>query len=445
MAALADMSRTERFQYIADTMPALSKAGAVHQADGENVAQSLSYSRDPRNNARPPTPPEIKKYRRSFKQQPGLRLIHVGGVGDTLPLGKDFRYGMTTDLGKNTVAHCVNPVPLSKLQDYSNAVKEREYQSNVREPLGASYKRGHKLPAHTTTPEFAFGITSDSSEKVANLIYYDAYNDAQKKVKQARSVDVTEVHYLPERDITRQINRQYNWEAAGIDPSTHRFGRRPPNGVHEGVKKSLTTETADVTIGLRRQQQVKGVFQDRLGRGREARGYLRNLGDDFVFGHTSNNNDWTVKKLILGDYDLVDQLPDADLGISTRKLSQLEQVPPNLQDRPYGIPSIRRDLAPPVLRSVADPLNYGNEGGAQGLLNPGRFAYDGVDDEDFVAVRSRNEVRDIFKRIGAVFLEPQFQRLCDKAESDFGGLSADSFRHAWNKERMEATLSPLKC
>jgi hypothetical protein len=82
----------------------------------------------------------------------------------------------------------------------------------------------------------------------------------------------------------------------------------------------------------------------------------------------------------------------------------------------------------------------------QDLVFPSRFAFDGVEQEDFVMVRPRGEVRTLFKALGAEFSDEHFVRLCEMAERDFGGLSADSFRHAWNKSRFDTAapaLSPL--
>lgn len=158
-------------------------------------------------------------------------------------------------------------------------------------------------------------------------------------------------------------------------------------------------------------------------------------------------DEWGMKKSITGDYSINEQMPDRDLGISTRRLAKNSQVPENYEDRAYGVPSIRYDLKPPSKRSVADPHNYGNESNCKGLLYPTRFAVDGVDEEDFIAVRSKQEVRDIYIRMGVTYEDAQFDRLCDMATRDFGGLSVDSFRHAWNKSRMESTtpaLSPLQ-
>lgn len=57
-------------------------------------------------------------------------------------------------------------------------------------------------------------------------------------------------------------------------------------------------------------------------------------------------------------------------------------------ERAFGVPSIRDDIRPPKMRSVADPNNYGNELNGKGLLYPSKFSFDGVTEEDFLMVRA---------------------------------------------------------
>jgi hypothetical protein len=97
---------------------------------------------------------------------------------------------------------------------------------------------------------------------------------------------------------------------------------------------------------------------------------------------------------------------------------------------------------------VADPQNYGDEHNAKGLLYPSKFAHDGVDESEFTRERSREEIRVIFSKMGYTYSDSQFSRTCDVAARDFGCLSADSFRNAYNKLQdsngpAKTILSPL--
>jgi hypothetical protein len=68
----------------------------------------------------------------------------------------------------------------------------------------------------------------------------------------------------------------------------------------------------------------------------------------------------TARACILGYYDPVDQLPDADLEKPVLRGAAPITV---LEDttRKYGAPSCRTDKPPPKLRSVADMCNYGDD------------------------------------------------------------------------------------
>ena len=57
-------------------------------------------------NPRPVTPPAIKKFRKSYRNEVGARFIHYGLVDCNLP-GKDTRYGITQHLDVNDVDVCV--------------------------------------------------------------------------------------------------------------------------------------------------------------------------------------------------------------------------------------------------------------------------------------------------------------------------------------------------
>jgi len=411
----------------------LSAAGLVPKGDLESAKQCTTYERDPRHQ-RPITPPEIKKYRKSFQQQPGLRFISHGLVNQSLPPGH-HRHGVKTQSG-DRVGDCFDQVPPTELQDFLNNQKESIYQSNVREPLAASYSRGHVFPSMVNDEPFRFGITTQASESAKGLIYFhESIPDRRALSLSGMPAPAPDSSVNVERDITRQINREYNWESPAIDPNTHRFGKTYPlqmNGVADALKRDDETKVAS-----KRVTQVRSVTHDRLGKQRELRGVLRQMGEDFVFGRGNLPDEWGAKKTIQGHYTPNEQMPDRDLGTNTRRLNKLDQVPDDQSYRTFGVPSIRCDLPAPGLRSVADPNNYGDEVNARGLLYPSTFAFDGVAQEDFLQVRPPEQIREIFRRVGAEFSDSQFDRLCDMAAQQFGALSADSFRHAWNKFKFE--------
>jgi len=180
-----------------------------------------------------------------------------------------------------------------------------------------------------------------------------------------------------------------------------------------------------------------------LGRTKNARGTVATLPVAHVFGHPPTAHDeWGAKECLRGAYGVEEQQPDKDLGLTTRRLAKLEQIPAD-EMRRYGVPTIRSDRPAPALRSVADPNNYGNESDGKGLLYPSAYAAGGISEEDFLQERSAAQVRTVFARMGTQFSDEEFEAICQTAVSDFGALSVDSFRHAWNKSKYEARRGAL--
>ncbi len=233
------------------------------------------------------------------------------------------------------------------------------------------------------------------------------------------------------------MNRQYNWSSAGIDPTTHRFGKVVRDET-EGVAKTLKAHTKQNTTVVARSVAEIGHYRaEPLGRTKFAKA-TAHLPPDHTFGVPISVDEWPVRKVIQGAYSEADQRPDADLGISRRLLSRVEQVPAaHKQHRVFGTPSIRFDKPIPTVRSVADTNNYGNESDSKGLLYPKSNVYKDISVEDFKAPRTEIELKIIFQTIGelSVMDDQYFKTICAEAVKADGVLSVDSFRHALNRDR----------
>ena len=119
-------------------------------------------------------------------------------------------------------------------------------------------------------------------------------------------------------------------------------------------------------------QVIPKIVADFQQRNSDFLGKARQLtkGFEHVYeGHTFGRPSWqekegvvrdTARGCILGYYDPVDQLPDADLEKPVLRgaapVSVLEDT-----SRKFGAPSCRTDKPPPKLRSVADMCNYGDD------------------------------------------------------------------------------------
>jgi len=412
-------------------MKHLSAAGCIDPTRAANAAQCIHPDLQAYNQ-RPATPKEYRKYRRSFQREAGKRFIAPGLVGQKLP-PSHFRYGVRVS-GGDRAADCLEQVPTTGLQDFYNGQQEALYESHIREPLGKTYNRGHTLSSKTQDPNFAFGLSSNSSENSKQLIYYDEPLADKRVAPTAPDMDARFHH---ERDITRQVQRNYNWKSAGIDPVNQRFGQVDRDAEENGVRNALSHPPLETNIASKRVTEIRNYSHDRLGKTRVLRGTLSQLGSDFVYGSPNQPDEWGARKCIHGGFSVPEQYPDRDLGVSIRILDT-NQKPPFGSDHVYGTPSIRADIPAPNLRSVADPQNYGDEHNSKGLLYPSKYAYDGVPEKAFVCERRPEEIRELNLKMGLQFTDAKFERICNQAKEDFGALSANSFRHAYNKLRMEA-------
>jgi hypothetical protein len=167
----------------------------------------------------------------------------------------------------------------------------------------------------------------------------------------------------------------------------------------------------------------------------------RNVSDDiaklpegYTFGKPGEYGKWGTAECI-GGFNIEDQQPDKDLGISKLKLSKKPLIPEQPADRVYGLPSLRTDKVEPKIKSVADKYNYGNEVGAQDTLYPGAYDDENVADSDFLEVKSARNIREIFVKIGVKLTDDEFNKLANQATKQYGGLSVDSFRSVYNQER----------
>ena len=97
---------------------------------------------------------------------------------------------------------------LSGLADYHNDLKESQYQSNMREPLGASFSRGHKMPDAVINSEFKYGVPTVGSESAKNLVYPHG-REKEEKADVSAMYNKTHGAFGP----GEQKNRDYVWPA----------------------------------------------------------------------------------------------------------------------------------------------------------------------------------------------------------------------------------------
>jgi hypothetical protein len=107
---------------------------------------------------------------------------------------------------------------------------------------------------------------------------------------------------------------------------------------------------------------------------------------------------------------------------------------PHWQDRAFGVPSIRVDLPriPANKRSMADPMNYGDDVSARELISPQDFSNLSITPQDFHKPLSHDRIRHIFQAIGYRLPEDISEFLYDIASQGQGGCSVHQYRIVMN-------------
>jgi hypothetical protein len=96
---------------------------------------------------RPPTPDDIKKYRRSANLAPGKRYVHPKLNAEDIQRFENMTFGMTSKSSECTTAALIGQNGKSTVVSVLNAQKaESIYNSSKREPLGQTYSRHYNLP-----------------------------------------------------------------------------------------------------------------------------------------------------------------------------------------------------------------------------------------------------------------------------------------------------------
>ena len=307
--------------------------------------------------------------------------------------------------------------------------------SNKREPLGKQFVRGHVLPSKFATGAEGFGfptpqnVTGDTTKGLLHPV--------ERVVPESERQMYVKSHANYEPGEQRRRNYIWSDSKGPIDPATFRFGGTAKDGEKDGVAKTFNPALAPDY------QRPAVVVEKRLEDFRELNaeglGTVKNLGfgqrvppPGAVFGMASQSGpEWGVRECI-GNYTPEEQQPDKDLGRSIRP--GWRNIAP--EGRYFGVPSIRSDIPAPMLKSVADHQNYGNETGAATLLYPPRFQDGGVTQMDFLTATAKEELADIFRASGFDLPDEVFDDTYKRAQTlDVNGLvSQQSFRMALNGE-----------
>lgn len=196
-----------------DPIPGIPTAGVTTTIKNEGTQNCIQperfYLKDT-----PSTPPHVKKYRKSFHNQPGIRQVHPGMLGDNNRPPTHI-YGKPTGESEH-VEKVIKAQNLEGLAEYHNEIKEGQYESHKREPLGKSYMRGFKLPEQTEDPQFKYGVPTIGSESAKDVLYPRGREKEEDPMVQAMYNKTHGAFGAGE-----QKHRDYVWP---VPAERHRFG-----------------------------------------------------------------------------------------------------------------------------------------------------------------------------------------------------------------------------
>ncbi|TMW64102.1 hypothetical protein Poli38472_014219 [Pythium oligandrum] len=395
-------------------------AGKVF-GDSERASSCLTFD------ARPVTPEEVRRYRKSYFAEPGARIAHPGLINDLKQIDPLTKHGVSTS-GSHHVPDVLANAPATEYQRMQQQRSESTYASLKREPLGRSYSRGHTLPAHMTKPEYAFGISGTFGESAKELLYPSTtLNNKQDDELYKRSHGAVAPG--------EQKNRQYQWDNAKIDPAKYRFGVKTISLGSDGLgaatclRPEIDENANKPVVTVKQVEEMRSTY-DQLGKPRHVSAAATNLPSDHVFGVKLSKDDETARGCIQGYYTEDEQQPDADLG---RPVSYgWHNVTP--ETRSFGVPSIRSDIPMPSRRSIADCQNYGDDSSSKELLYPEEFASSGIQDSEFAVPRDKTQLRAMFEQIGYKLSDEYFALVWkDTSKSHPNAASLVAFRDALNR------------
>ena len=145
------MSNTGKF---VDNTPFLRTAGVTSMTAG--VSSDHSLRQDLYFKPRSETPGHIKKFRKSVRDQPGIKQIHYGVYSDPKEY-EEYIHGVKTQYSDH-VKDCIKLDKMSGVNFFINKIKEDKYARNQREPLGKSIIRNYNFPETVKEENFKFGV-----------------------------------------------------------------------------------------------------------------------------------------------------------------------------------------------------------------------------------------------------------------------------------------------
>lgn len=300
----------------------------------------------------PTTPTNLMKYRKAHVNEPGKIQMHWGQADDEPRFPKTYSYGKPT-YNSEHVGDVMKAQNQTGLGDKFNDIKEDQYASHVREPLGQGFSRKYEWPDKAQNGSIVFGCPTAGLESAKEMIFPAGGAHINEDAETHAIYRKTHGNFAP----GEQRTRDYNWK---FGPEDHVFGYAEKK-VLNGAAQALHNERVEehfpkTTIVKKTIEDHKAVGGDLLGKSKNLGQGQSDRGDDFVHGirNLQGGDTWNAARCIHGQPTEKELLPDHDLGKSVKP--NCRNVVRNEDDklRSFGVPTIRKDIPFKDFKSVAD-------------------------------------------------------------------------------------------
>ncbi|KAJ8610683.1 hypothetical protein CTAYLR_005666 [Chrysophaeum taylorii] len=331
---------------------------------------------------RPPTPPHVRRWRKSQFREPGKRVVHPGSQLDRIEARLFGRVKVASDHVEDVWGH------------RSDERGEEIYASRKREPLGRSSVRGDDdVPSNAVFGRRSANPAEDAKSLVCPPHVEETHKDLYK-ISHGAS------------DPGEQRRRRYAWN---VDPSSHRFGAGV--GSHVALNGSSSQVAAALRLNDPPRLEATAISSRRVdvvGRPRDLG--VSNKPPGRVYGKKSirGESDWDARQCIQGAAPQTRDDDDDDLGTSLTP--GYRNFPTS---RPFGIPSVRSDVPKYARRSIADSQNYGDDPSAGTLIYPTALPCC----DHLTKPRPKSELREILRKAidPAAWTDGDFDAAFDRA------------------------------
>ena len=407
-----------------DRNPETRTAGKAFTLADESAVECLTFEE------RPATPPHVKTWRKSLREEVGKVVVHPGLLGDAQPEVGQGGHGKP-NFKDASVSDVMAANQLSEVQQTLMDKAEAIYETSRKEPLGKPYHRqGHVLPEVTKTAEFEFGYRPP---EVQCLTAAESMNPADPFDKEDSAGAIHE-QYIRSHNLYNtgeQTRRNYDWPEHRIkDPANFGFGVEQPivasgAGVGQAMNPSEEEQLFVDAKNLNDYKEYSGAQFGTVLKYSEESGY--GLGAAHAHGAPSKSSDQSTALCFTTEKG--NETLERDLGQSVtpgwRNTADGGATGDAL--RKFGVPSVRIDLAAPKSRSVSDFQNYGDEPPGGRIIFPSKYSTMGVTELDFQAAFDKADLKEIVALAFPEIDEQGFEAAFEQASSDGATCSVNAF------------------